>query len=583
MSIITEDFRLSGSFSSVGFGDDLAFSGDGGLLAVAAPRHNFPDAAGAAQGAVYLVDMADPLAAPAVLQPTEIQQDRFGQSVALNAAGTLLLVGAPGDDDGRDPDPGSGDTSYTESTGSVYIYDLSGAVPVLAAEIQAGDSIERFDQFGWTVALSASGNRALISSTVRGDGTPPPGQIGPDAGDVLVYDFSGTTPVFRFALTPDTPAPYPYSQSTGFGLASAVSADGNWAIVGAPSEEVRPWPDLFPLEGLGAAYVYDLSGPTPVQTGRLTQADAGVLADFGRNVTISGDGTVAAVSADQVTPFVSDVTSGGLVYVYDLTGGVPSLRFSFTAHDNDPLDAFGQSLSMTADGDTLIVGAPGWDGPELNTETGEDLNDGLVYAYDVSGAAPVLLGMFGEETDPRIPQFASHSAIAPDGSALAGAQFYATPFGQEVSLFGTDFLGWERLVGSAASETLRAGAGSQAIFGDGGDDVLRGRGGRDWLDGGEGDDRLNGGGKADMLIDGAGSDRIKGAAGRDIFRIEEDGARDVIRDFAPGEDLIDLSAFGLGFADLKLREVTAGLRVKVAEEVLLLRGVDAVVEEDFLF
>ncbi|HTU10051.1 MAG TPA: calcium-binding protein [Allosphingosinicella sp.] len=84
---------------------------------------------------------------------------------------------------------------------------------------------------------------------------------------------------------------------------------------------------------------------------------------------------------------------------------------------------------------------------------------------------------------------------------------------------------------------------------------ITGSGGNDVLDGGRGDDVLIGGNGADRIVGGAGADRMTGGAGADLFvyyavtesRDQATGAgraktlTDVIADFKPGEDKIDLS------------------------------------------
>ncbi len=84
------------------------------------------------------------------------------------------------------------------------------------------------------------------------------------------------------------------------------------------------------------------------------------------------------------------------------------------------------------------------------------------------------------------------------------------------------------------------------------DDILFGGSGGDQLNGGQGDDTLVGGAGGDTLIGGFGYDTLTGGSGSDIFNFN---ARqfddDVITDFVPGVDRINLSAFGVAdFASL---------------------------------
>lgn len=76
---------------------------------------------------------------------------------------------------------------------------------------------------------------------------------------------------------------------------------------------------------------------------------------------------------------------------------------------------------------------------------------------------------------------------------------------------------------------------------------------RDQLYGGSGNDVLDGAAGDDVLIGGAGVDRLTGGSGADVFRFTERGDSyrtatgshaDLIRDFTPGQDRIDVSALG---------------------------------------
>lgn len=80
--------------------------------------------------------------------------------------------------------------------------------------------------------------------------------------------------------------------------------------------------------------------------------------------------------------------------------------------------------------------------------------------------------------------------------------------------------------------------GNDTLRGDQGDDILAGQQGRDRLFGSTGDDRLVGGQGHDHLSGGAGADRF-------VFRSTDEiggraGATDVIVDFMPGTDVINL-------------------------------------------
>ncbi|MCY3786488.1 MAG: calcium-binding protein [bacterium] len=124
----------------------------------------------------------------------------------------------------------------------------------------------------------------------------------------------------------------------------------------------------------------------------------------------------------------------------------------------------------------------------------------------------------------------------------------------------------------STDDTVRGTPGNDLLSGFGGNDTLHGGGGDDWMRGGDGDD---------ILVGGAGNDGLVGGAGADVFRFEEGHGDDVIFDFEPGTDLIDLSAFG-GFhwAELKdsMTVVEHGLQIDLSAwggGTILLWGLDS--------
>lgn len=83
-------------------------------------------------------------------------------------------------------------------------------------------------------------------------------------------------------------------------------------------------------------------------------------------------------------------------------------------------------------------------------------------------------------------------------------------------------------------EDIYGGVNADTLLGAGGDDLIMGRAGADRLDGGTGADSLSG---------GEGDDTLTGGAGADWFSGFEGGGADIVTDFEPGSDVIDLSGW----------------------------------------
>ncbi|MDX2102245.1 MAG: DUF4347 domain-containing protein [Alphaproteobacteria bacterium] len=119
------------------------------------------------------------------------------------------------------------------------------------------------------------------------------------------------------------------------------------------------------------------------------------------------------------------------------------------------------------------------------------------------------------------------------------------------------------------NDVVQATAGADTIFGCGGNDSLHGNSGTDWLLGGTGDDTLKG---------DQGNDILWGDAGADRFVFEPDGSTDLVADFQPTIDTLDLSgvgwdALGLTFASIVQTPVAGGLQLSIGTTVIQLAGV----------
>ena len=112
-------------------------------------------------------------------------------------------------------------------------------------------------------------------------------------------------------------------------------------------------------------------------------------------------------------------------------------------------------------------------------------------------------------------------------------------------LFGLG--GTDILRGSFGNDYLDGGDGSDGISGNADDDTILGGNGLDIIRGDDGQDSIDGGGGDDIISGGFGGDTLTGGDGADIFvyttgRHSVAKRVDVITDFNPAEDRIDLSS-----------------------------------------
>ena len=135
-----------------------------------------------------------------------------------------------------------------------------------------------------------------------------------------------------------------------FGISVALSLDGKTALVGAYGWNSQT----------GKAFIYTRSGNDWTQQADLPHA-LGAPSYFGYSVSLSADGNTALVSA----PFWNSATGKALVYTR--SGGSWTHQADLP-HALGTYSGFGSSVALSADGNTALVGAYGW-----NSTTGKAL------------------------------------------------------------------------------------------------------------------------------------------------------------------------------------------------------------------
>lgn len=368
------------------FGSAVTLNGDG-TLAVVGAENDSDDAAQA--GAAYVFfKMADTWTFYRKLRAEDaVAGNNFGHSLALNADGSLLLVGAPNADqkgalyaftrvnyawtqqqkitvpDGAVGD-GLGVSVALNADATVALVGArldnaplasQGAVYLLRQTNQQWTSVQRFqptdaaagDAFGASVALSSVGDVAFV-------GAPNVIDQGVQVGATYLFTVDQTTMVQKVKLLAK-----PSHPGDAFGAGVALSGDATVALFGAPLN------DDYVTDG-GTVYCYDdlKSFMAEVEVAEITGLDVAAGDAFGSAVTISSDGSLAAVS-------VLPAGKAGCIYLFARSGSSWIQQQKILPDASVATDArFGASVAFNAAGTTLLIGAPGSNG-----------NTGAVYAY----------------------------------------------------------------------------------------------------------------------------------------------------------------------------------------------------------
>ena len=236
-----------------------------------------------------------------------------GHSVSLSADGNTAIVG------------GSGDSS--SQVGATWIYTRSGSSWTQQGSKLVGTGATLFSNQGYSVALSADGNTAIVGA--YGDNS--------SIGATWVFIRSGSTWTQQGSKLVGTG----YSGTPHQGTSVAVSADGNTFAVGGYADN----------SNVGAVWIFTRSGSTWSQQGsKLVGTSAIGAAGQGRSVALSADGNTLILGGHL------DNTNVGASWVFTRSGSTWSQQTKFVGTGYTGAVYQGLSIALNADGNTAIVG-----------------------------------------------------------------------------------------------------------------------------------------------------------------------------------------------------------------------------------
>ena len=256
------------------------------------------------------------------------------------------------------------------------------------------------DWFGEVVAMSANGDTLAVGAPDEGSSTT--GINGDEADNSAAS--SGAVYVFRFNGSAWQQQAYIKASNTGagdrFGEVMALSADGNTLAVGAWSEAsaatgIDGDQDDNSAFSAGAVYLYRFDGTDWNQQAYIKASNTDIGDSFGGAVALSADGSTLAVGAILEASIATGVNgdqdensayNAGAVYMFRFDGTDWNQQAYIKASNTDAGDSFGWSTAMSADGNTLAVGAiseasiaAGVNGDQAENS---DFGAGAVYVFD---------------------------------------------------------------------------------------------------------------------------------------------------------------------------------------------------------
>ena len=259
---------------------------------------------------------------------------------------------------------------------------------------------------------------------------------------------------------------------TLLGNAVALSADGTTLAIGAPYESsgssgIGGNQDDESVYGAGAVYVFTSDGADWRQQAYVKASNPGLTDNFGYMIALSGDGNTMAVSApyeaSAATGIAGDqnddsIPQAGAVYVFGRSGEAwvqqAYIKASNTgeAGIGDQLsdgDQFGFALALSADGNTLAVGAISEDsaasGVGADQSDNSALSAGAVYVYSRAGDTWTQQAYVKPSNSGGGDLFGYSVALSADGSELA-----ASAYDEDGSLAGTNEVQDDEVFGTGA-------------------------------------------------------------------------------------------------------------------------------------
>jgi hypothetical protein len=237
--------------------------------------------------------------------------------------------------------------------------------------------------FGLGLAVSADGNTLAVGDRLKQLPVSP----FPIEGQVYVYTRSAGVWSLQATL-----APTGYIGSAGLGIDIALSSDGNTLIAGGASDN----------SNVGAAWVFTRSAGVWSQQAKLVGSGNVGASQQGISVAISADGNTAVVGG------TGDDSSVGAAWVFTRSAGVWSQQGSKLTPATLTFQLFGGATSLSADGNTLAVGAS-----SANSNLGE------TYVFTRSAGVWSQQALLVGTGSTGNPQQGREVSLSSDGDTLA--------------------------------------------------------------------------------------------------------------------------------------------------------------------
>ena len=430
------------------FGVSVALSADGNTLAVGADGEansatgingDQADNSFRNSGAVYVFSRNGSLwEQQAYIKASNPDPfDTFGESVSLSADGNTLAVGASGESSSATGiNNGDQTDNSLTSAGAVFVFSRNGSLWEQQAFIKASNTDET-DFFGFSISLSADGNTLAVGAFLEASSAT--GINGVQTNNSVF----GAGAVFIFVRNGSLWEQQAYIKASNteaddfFGGSVSLSADGNTLAVGADGEAssatgINGVQTDNSVSSAGAVYVFARNGPLWEQQAYIKASNTEEDDKFGNRLSLSADGNTLAVGAggedSSATGINGDqaansVSNSGAAYVFSRNGSLWEQQAYIKASNTEADDFFGGSVSLSADGNTLAVGANEEDSSAtgINGDQTDNslISPGAVFVFARNGSLWEQQAFIKASNTNQADRFGESVSLSADGNILA--------------------------------------------------------------------------------------------------------------------------------------------------------------------
>jgi hypothetical protein len=341
--------------------------------------------------------------------------DGSGLSVSLSGDGTILAIGAINNDGTT--------TNVNDGRGNVRVYriDLSNTALGWQKIGQDIDGEAAGDQLGWRVSLSSNGS-VLAIGAINNDGTTT--TVNDNRGSVRVYQINLSNTEMGWQKLGQDIDGEAATDWTGYSI--SLSDDGSTIAIGANYNDGTV-ANVDDDRGHVRVYRIDLSNTTLGWVKLGNDIDGKTAGDFsGYSVSLSSNGSIVAVGAinNDGTSGVA-LNNSGHVRVYQLISNVWQ-QLGGDIDGERTTDQSGFSVSLSGDGSVVAISANQNDG--TTTNAADNRGHVRVYQRNISNTtlAPIGWRQLGPDIDGETAgdQFGYSVALSRDGLSVAiGAIF----------------------------------------------------------------------------------------------------------------------------------------------------------------